>query len=273
MGTEADCSSKDKRWSLDGMTALVTGGTKGIGHAIVEELAGLGARVHACSRTETELNKCLLEWKSKGFQVTGSVCDVTSQLQRQELLNSVSSEFNGKLNILINNVGKAIISRSISEHTDEDVAFLTDINLLSAHKLSLIAHPLLKASGEGNVVFLSSVGGLMPFKHLSMYGVMKGAINQLTKYLACEWGVDNIRVNAVAPSLIKTPHTEQVFANENFVKPFITRTPMGRTGEAKEVSSVVAFLCLPAASYVTGQIVSVDGGITLNGLLFPYNMS
>ncbi|OMP05339.1 Short-chain dehydrogenase/reductase SDR [Corchorus olitorius] len=272
MDSAADCWSKDKRWSLDGMTALVTGGTKGIGHAIVEELAGLGARVHTCSRTETDLNKCLLEWQAKGFQVTGSVCDVTSQPQRQELLNSVSSDFSGKLNILINNVGTTA-GKSISELTDEEVSFLIDTNLLSAQKLSLIAHPLLKASGAGNVVFLSSVGGLIPIKYAPIYGVTKGAIHQLTKHLACEWGGDNIRVNAVAPSLIRTPLTEQVFSDENSLKPFISRTPMGRTGEPKEASSVVAFLCLPAASYVTGQIVYVDGGITLNGLLFPHNMS
>ncbi|MBA0669146.1 hypothetical protein Goklo_001994, partial [Gossypium klotzschianum] len=95
-----DGFSKDKRWNLQGMTALVTGGTKGIGYAIVEELAGLDARVHTCSRTITELNDCLLEWKAKGFRVTGSVCDVSNQAQREMLLNAVSSEFNGKLNIL-----------------------------------------------------------------------------------------------------------------------------------------------------------------------------
>ncbi|OMP12203.1 Short-chain dehydrogenase/reductase SDR [Corchorus olitorius] len=274
MGSAADSSSQDKRWSLHGMTALVTGGTKGIGHAIVEELAGLGARVHTCSRTETDLNKCLLEWKAKDFdfEVTGSVCDVTSQAQRQELLSTVSSEFNGKLNILINNVGTNV-AKPISEHTDEEVSFLIDTNLLSAQKLSLIAHPLLKASGAGSLVFLSSVGGLIPVSFASVYGVMKGAMNQLTKHLACEWGGDNIRVNAVAPALIRTPLSEEYFANENAVKAFISRTPIGRTGEPNEVSSVVTFLCLPAASYVTGQIVCVDGGITLNGLLFPYNIS
>ncbi|OMO83349.1 Short-chain dehydrogenase/reductase SDR [Corchorus olitorius] len=275
MDEAANSSSNDNmRWSLHGMTALVTGGTKGIGHAIVEELAGLGARVHTCSRTETDLNKCLLEWQAKGFdfEVTGSVCDVTSQAQRQELLSTVSSEFSGKLNILINNVGTNV-AKPISEHTDEEVSFLIDTNLLSAQKLSLIAHPLLKASGAGSVVFLSSIAGLIPVKSAPVYGVMKGAMNQLTKHLACEWGGDNIRVNVVAPALIRTPLSEAVFANENAVKSFITRTPMGRTGVPKDVSSVVAFLCLPAASYVTGQIIYIDGGITLNGFFFPSNTS
>ncbi|EOY33934.1 NAD(P)-binding Rossmann-fold superfamily protein isoform 2 [Theobroma cacao] len=246
---EADSSSKDNRWSLHGMTALVTGGTKGIGHAIVEELAGLGARIHTCSRTETELNKCLLEWQAKGFQVTGSACDVSSKAQREKLINTASSVFNGKLDILINNVGT------------------------SAHNLSLLAHPLLKASGAGSVVLLSSIAGLIPLRTAPTYGATKGAMNQLAKYLACEWAGDNIRVNAVAPSVIRTPLVEPFFHDEKALEAFITKIPMGRTGEPKEVSSLVAFLCLPAASYITGQIIYVDGGITLNGLFFPSNIA
>ncbi|KAI5321878.1 hypothetical protein L3X38_030950 [Prunus dulcis] len=98
---QANSNGKDSRWSLHGMTALVTGGTKGIGYAIVEELAGLGATIHTCSRNEVQLNDCLSQWKMKGFdQVTGSVCDVVSKAQREELINKVSSLFHGKLNIL-----------------------------------------------------------------------------------------------------------------------------------------------------------------------------
>ncbi|TYJ02885.1 hypothetical protein E1A91_A13G260600v1 [Gossypium mustelinum] len=131
---EAGVFSKmeSSRWSLQGMTALVTGGTKGLGHAIVEELAGFGAVVHTCSRTETELNNCLLEWKAKGFRVTGSVCDVSDQTQRENLLNTVSSEFNGKLNILINNVGVST-SKSVTDYTAEDVSFLTSTNFGLKH--------------------------------------------------------------------------------------------------------------------------------------------
>ncbi|KAK7852800.1 noroxomaritidine/norcraugsodine reductase isoform X2 [Quercus suber] len=91
----------DNRWSLKGMSALVTGGTKGIGYAIVEELAKLGARVHTCSRNEAELKGCLKAWEGKGFVVTGSVCDVSSKAQREKLMESVSSVFNGMLNILV----------------------------------------------------------------------------------------------------------------------------------------------------------------------------
>ncbi|XP_042957465.1 noroxomaritidine/norcraugsodine reductase-like isoform X2 [Carya illinoinensis] len=97
---EVDSSSTESRWCLEGTTALVTGGTKGIGHAIVEELARFGAAVHTCSRNEAELNECKHGWEKKGFRVTVSVCDVTSPSERQKLITTVSSLFNGKLNIL-----------------------------------------------------------------------------------------------------------------------------------------------------------------------------
>ncbi|CBI16075.3 unnamed protein product, partial [Vitis vinifera] len=109
------------------MTALVTGGTKGIGHAIVEELAGLGATIHTCSRKETELNECLKDWKAKGFGVSGSVCDVSSPAQREKLMETVSSVFKGKLNILVNNAA-IVIQKPTVEVTAEEFSTIMAIN-------------------------------------------------------------------------------------------------------------------------------------------------
>ncbi|XP_021833665.1 tropinone reductase homolog At2g29290-like [Prunus avium] len=266
---QANSNGKDSRWSLHGMTALVTGGTKGIGYAIVEELAGLGATIHTCSRNEVQLNDCLSQWKMKGFdQVTGSVCDVVSKAQREELINKVSSLFHGKLNILINNVGTAELKPSI-ESTIEDYSFIMSTNLESAYHFSQLAHPLLKASGAGNIIFMSSVAGVVSVGSVgSIYAATKGAINQLAKNLACDWAKDNIRTNSVAPWFIRTPLTEPLLSNQNFLEAINSRCPLGRTGEPKEVSALVAFLCFPAASYITGQTICVDGGFTVNGLLF-----
>ncbi|KAE8732340.1 Tropinone reductase-like protein [Hibiscus syriacus] len=172
---EAEGSGKDERWSLQGMTALVTGGTKGIGHAIVEELAGLGANVHTCSRTESELNNFLLQWKAKGFQVTGSVCDVSDQAQTEKLINTVSSEFKGRLNILVNNVGNNI-GKMVTDYTAEDVSFLTSTNFESAFNITILAHPLLKASASGSIVFFSSIGSIMPAYLGPIYGANKGKL-------------------------------------------------------------------------------------------------
>ncbi|XP_028786415.1 tropinone reductase homolog isoform X4 [Neltuma alba] len=256
---------KDKRWSLSGMTALVTGATRGIGHAIVEELAEFGAVVHICSRNQADIDRCLTEWKSKGFSVTGSVCDVLSRHQRENLMETVSSIFHGKLNILINNAA-AVIAKESTDYTAEDVSTIMQTNFESTYHLSQLAHPLLKASGYGAIVNISSLAGLKAFPNVSVYAASKGAINQVTKNLALEWAKDNIRVNAIAPGAVMTLLLEACMEKsrgENAADVIASEIPVGRIGEPKDISAIVAFLCLPAASYITGQVISADGGQTV----------
>ncbi|KAI0498360.1 hypothetical protein KFK09_021601 [Dendrobium nobile] len=165
-------SELENRWSLHGATALVTGGSKGIGQAIVEELARLGAKVHTCARNQQELDKALQHWQSLKLDVTASVCDVSSRAEREKLMEKVSSLFDGKLNILINNAGRSI-SKTALEYTEEDYGFVMSTNLESAFHLSQLAHPLLKASGVGSIVFISSVAGLVGIPEGSVYGSTK----------------------------------------------------------------------------------------------------
>ncbi|KAH1196674.1 Tropinone reductase [Glycine max] len=255
---------KGARWSLNGTTALVTGGTRGIGHAIVSDLAAFGAAVHTCSRTQTELNKCLQEWQSLGFQVTGSVCDVSSPSQREKLIEEVTSILNGKLNIYVNNVGTNFRKPTI-EYTAEEYSQLMTVNLDSSFHLCQLAYPLLKASENGSIVFISSVAGVVSLGTGAVYAASKAAINQLTKNLACEWAKDNIRSNCVVPWATRTPLVEHLLRDQKFVDDIMSRTPIKRIAEPEEVSSLVTFLCLPAASYITGQVICVDGGLTVNG--------
>nr|XP_018673685.1 PREDICTED: tropinone reductase homolog At5g06060 isoform X2 [Musa acuminata subsp. malaccensis] len=266
MQDEADfrANSREDRWSFRATTALVTGGTKGIGHAIVEELARFGAAVHTCSRNEAELSRCLQRWEAMNLKVTGSVCDVSSPVEREKLMEDVKSIFHGKLNILVNNAGTGF-QRRVTDVTPEDFKLLTSTNLDSAVHLSQLAHPLLKASGSGNVVFISSITSLVGIDTLAVYAATKGAMNQLTRSLACEWAKDNIRANCVAPGYIRTPLIEPLCENEEFVAKETNRIPLGRLGEVDDVAPVVAFLCLPASRYVNGQVVVIDGGRTVNG--------
>ncbi|KAL0418106.1 UNVERIFIED_CONTAM: Tropinone reductase, chloroplastic [Sesamum radiatum] len=151
------------------------------------------------------------------------------------------------------------------DFTSKEVSMLMGTNFESAFHMCQLAYPLLKASGAGSVVFTSSVSGFVSLKYMSVHGASKGAINQLTKNLACEWARDGIRVNAVAPWYIKTSMVEQVLSNKEYLKEVFDRTPMRRLGDPMEVSSVVAFLCLPASSFITGQIVCVDVDVGPSG--------
>ncbi|CAN1135140.1 Tropinone reductase homolog At5g06060 [Linum perenne] len=237
------------KWSLKGKTALVTGGNRGIGYAIVEELCGKGAAVHICCRSQEDINRRIQEWKAKGFQVSGSVCDLTSSSDRHKLIQTVTSVFHGSLDIFVNNAGSTFYKKFVN-WTPEDYSNMMTTNLEAPFHLCQLAHPLLKASGNGSVVFVSSIASA-------------AGINQLTKNLACEWAKDNIRVNTVAPSATNTgilPIDPEVL--KEYVNVF-KRIPIGRIAEPDEVSPLVAFLCMQAASYISGQIIAVDAGLTV----------
>jgi tropinone reductase I len=151
------------------------------------------------------------------------------------------------------------------EGTQADYSELVDLNMTSIFEMCRLFHPLLKRSGNASVVNVSSVAAETFVGSGITYAMTKAAVNQLTKYLSVDWGKDNIRVNAVAPWYIDTPLTEKYVKSEEFLKRIHSRTPFGRIGKPEEVASVIAFLAMPASSYVTGEVVAVDGGFMKYG--------
>jgi Tropinone reductase 1 len=253
----------DNRWNLTGRTALVTGASKGIGAAVAEELLRLGATVVAVARHAPDLGAQVAAWQSQGLDAHALTADVSRPDERQMLLHEFSRQW-PKLDILVNNVGTNI-RKSTAVYSAEDYRHVMETNLESTFGMCQAAYPLLQLEGGGCIVNISSVAGLVHLRTGSVYGMTKAAIIQLTRNLAVEWAPDNIRVNCIAPWYIRTPLAAGVLSNPDYLQSVLDRTPLRRIGEPEEVSSAVAFLCLPAASYITGQTMSVDGGFSVNG--------
>lgn len=249
------------RWSLKGKRALVTGATKGIGLQVARELLSHGAELFITARSADAVEATAEELGRE--RVSGIATDVSEASQRKELLKAVSEKWKS-LDILVNNAGKNIRKKTL-EYSNSEYNDIMETNLHSAYELCRLFHPLLKAAPDAAIVNVSSVAGSTSVRTGVVYGMTKAAINHMTKYLAVEWAGEGIRVNGVAPWYIRTPLVEEVLSNKEYGEEVLSRTPMGRTGTPEEVSAAVAFLCMPAASYITGQTIHVDGGFTVYG--------
>lgn len=250
-------------WSLSGQRALITGGTKGIGEAVVRQFLELGAAVFIVARDNNLLQQQLADYQQQGFTVDGIAADLSQSDAASQVMDAVRERWDS-LDILVNNVGTNIRKPTV-DYTSDEYDAIMDTNLRSAFALTQAAYPLLRASGTGKVVMVTSVAGLTHVGSGAPYGMSKAALDQLTRYLSVEWARDNIRVNAVAPWYIYTPLAAPVLNNPDRRAAILARTPMNRTGEPHEVAAVVSFLCMPASGYVTGQTIAVDGGMTVWG--------
>jgi len=245
------------RWNLKNKKALITGATKGIGAAIAQEFVDLGAEVIIVSRKQPEDSSLF----GKGISFVQADMSIKEDVER--LVAEVKNKWSS-LDILVNNVGMNIRKKT-DEYTTEEYDQIINTNLRSAFLLSQLCYPLLKNSEQGNIINISSVAGQKHLRTGSIYGMTKAAMNQLTKNLAGEWAQDHIRVNAVSPWYINTPLAQTVLKNKDYYDEVISRTPLKKIGKPKDVAAAVAFLCMPASDYITGQCISVDGGFTIYG--------
>ena len=235
-------------WHLRGKTALVTGGTRGIGRAVVEELTELGARVIAVARQPP--------------------ADVIADLATPEGRAAIVAAVDGPLHVLVHNAATNVRGPLVS-YDDATIEKLIALDLTAPLLLSRDLHPRLCEAGGASVIHVGSIAGQVALPTGVAYASAKGGLAQAARTLALEWARDRIRVNTVSPWYTRTPLAAPVLQDPERLAAILARTPLGRIAEPEEVAAAIVFLALPAASYITGQDLAVDGGMTVYGLPPP----
>lgn len=244
---------------LKGKRALITGGTKGIGLATANLFNELGAEVIICARNIENLEPEI------SFKEIYSA-DLSDLESINSLIDKIKAN-NDSLDILVNNVGTNIRKPTLEAEND-DLDRVFNVNVRSYWNLSKGLYPLLKNSNKASLINISSIASKTYVKTSSLiYTMSKGAVDKMTKFLAAEWGKDNIRVNSIHPWYIATPLVEEVLKDNVKAEEILKRTPLDRIGTTEEVAKAIAFLASDAASYITGVDLNVDGGVSLAGLL------
>jgi NAD(P)-dependent dehydrogenase (short-subunit alcohol dehydrogenase family) len=244
---------------LSGKAALVTGGSRGIGMAIAMAMAEKGAKVAICGRKQENLDKAVAEFKQKGCPVFAAPANVGQTGQVSALFALIDRELGG-LDILVNNVGTNILTPSVAEADESLFDKLMETNLKSAFLSSAEAVKRMKKRGGGKIVNISSTAARKAARGMGIYCIAKAGLEMLTKVLAQELAPDRINVNAVAPGVVRTRFSQPFCSNEGLLKEIVRDVPMGRIAETADVVGAVLFLSSSLADYVTGEVITVDGG-------------
>ncbi|MEE2770647.1 MAG: SDR family oxidoreductase [Bacteroidota bacterium] len=251
-------------WDLKGKKALVTGGSKGIGKATVLEFAKLGAEVVFTARNEEEITETEREFTDKGHKVTGLRADSSFDPDRKKMADWIAENF-GKLDILVQNAGINIRKKAI-DYSEEEFRKVLEINLIATFDLSRKLFPYLKNSGNASVINIASSAAIQDVGTGVPYAMSKAGLLQQTRSLAAEWATFGIRVNAVSPWFTKTPLTKTYLENTEMMDLIQKRTPLKRVAEASEMAAPIAFLAMDKSSYITGQNIIADGGMSINAI-------
>ena len=251
-------------FSLKDKTALVTGASGGLGRAMTVALAGAGARVGIHGTKADKLEETRLAVEQVGGDGVVLSASLEDAAQCQKLAADAQSAL-GRVDILLNCAGTNR-RKLIDTVTQEEFDWIIGVNLRSAFFLSQAVHPRMRQQGGGKIINIGSMTSTLGFANLSVYGMTKSALAQATKTMAIEWAADNIQVNCVAPGFMHTPLTEEYYWKDPHRSRWMyERIPAGRAGLPEDLAGIVVWLASPASSYVTGQVIAVDGGFTAGG--------
>ncbi|HET7707925.1 MAG TPA: SDR family oxidoreductase [Sphingomicrobium sp.] len=249
-------------FDLAGKVAIVTGSSRGIGRAIAEELAAHGASVVISSRKQDACEKVAEAIRANGGKAIAIAASISDKEALKELAERTLAEL-GRVDVLVCNAASNPYYGPMAGITDDQFRKILDNNVLSNHWLVQMIAPQMVERGEGSIIIVSSIGGLTSSTVIGAYNISKAADFQLARNLAAEFGPSGVRVNCIAPGLVRTDFARALWENPETLKAVTRHTPMRRIGEPREIAGAAVFLASPASTFMTGQTIIVDGGSTI----------
>jgi NAD(P)-dependent dehydrogenase (short-subunit alcohol dehydrogenase family) len=249
-------------FDLSGQVAVITGSSKGIGRAAAEIMASLGAKVVVSSRKADACEAVAGAIRSGGGEALVTPCNISRKEEIERLINDTLKHW-GRIDTLVCNAAVNPYFGPLQNIPDDAFDKIMNSNIKSNLWLCNLAIPTMAEKGGGSVVIVSSIGGLRGSAQLGAYGISKAADMQLTRSLAVEWGAKNVRVNCVAPGLVKTDFARALWEDPDRLKRTVSTAPLRRIGEPAEIGGIIAFLASEAASFMTGSVLVADGGVSI----------
>ena len=248
-------------FSLKDKTAIVSGGSKGIGKAIALKYAEAGANVVICSRKKDNLDSTVAEAKSSGLDIVGIECNTGDIKSIQQVVDHTIEKF-GKIDILVNNAAANPYYGPILNSEDSHWDKIFDVNVKGYFNFAKACSNSMIQNNYGKIINVASIAAKTPLEGLGVYNISKAAVVMLTKVLAKELGQHNIQINTLAPGLIKTDFSKALWENEDTYNKIVKSIPQGKMGTPEDISGMALYLASNASDFITGSIFTVDGGIT-----------